>query len=188
MQSKSALLGKTNRPAEIDAWIKAHRDYDKMPDIQDYETFSNQWMAWWFTLQPEWRGDGLAGKLLFDCTIDQEWDNLCKGSQNGFFTLLLSLGWWGQAVCDQGPDPRDLWAGAFYDLIWVLEQIVKKLKVEKGQSDKPKSSTKRPHEESEEPPSRRMSKRYVFFFVVCCVCCLTRHLGTANNYDMLLLI
>ena len=47
VQSKSAFLRKTNHPADIDAWIKAHHDHNKMPNIQYYETFSNQWMVWW---------------------------------------------------------------------------------------------------------------------------------------------
>ena len=85
-------------------------------------------------LQPDWHLDTLSEdasssgiSLSRDPPEDAiilDWQDIKKGSQNGLFVLLLSLGWWGLGTSDQGEDMLSWWACTFDDLRWVLEFLV----------------------------------------------------------------
>lgn len=105
-----------------------------MPDVTHYvNSFATSWEGWYTHLQPDWRIETLADddadgmSLTRDPPEDaviSDWPELKKGSQNGFFLLLLSLGWWGLGASDQGEDALGRWGYAFDDLRWVLEFLV----------------------------------------------------------------
>ena len=78
-----------------------------MPNVTRYvQKFGTDWQAWYIGLQPQWHID--AGPNAEDSvdirtlahdppnnTALSNWDEIQKGSPNGFFMLLLALGWWG---------------------------------------------------------------------------------------------
>ena len=72
------------------------------------------------------------------------WDKIRKGSQNGFFLLLLTLGWWGLGASDQGAEELGRWAEAFDDLRCVLGFLLNKQVVHREDEDEePLPITKR---------------------------------------------
>ena len=106
-----------------------------MPDVTHFvDDFATQWEEWYMHLQPDWclnapsEDADISGISLSqdppEDTIILDWQDIKKGSQNGLFLLLLSLGWWGLGTSDQGEDALSWWAYAFNDLRWVLEFLV----------------------------------------------------------------
>ena len=103
-----------------------------MPDVTHFvDSFAMSWEAWYTQLQPDWcietitDDDDTPGmSLTWDPPEDAillDWREIKKGSQNGFFLLLLTLGWWGLGASSQGKDVLWWWAYALGDLRWVLE-------------------------------------------------------------------
>jgi hypothetical protein len=146
-QGKVHTLDKANRPEVIDRWISGGRR--GIPKIDSVPSFINAWKTWWVGLQPESRNKGKLHRIVGP---DESWEKLLKGGINGFFTVVVSLGWWWLAV--KTPVQRKAWMNMAEDILWVLEQMVKmtaKLK-------------KRVHEErtrSESPEETGRPKRYV---------------------------
>lgn len=103
-----------------------------MPDVTHFvRSFGDGWEAWYAGLQPKWRV--LANDSSTTVTLSQDppddavlsdWSEIKKGSQNGFFLLILTLGWWGVGASDQGPDELERWAAALDELRWVLEFLL----------------------------------------------------------------
>ena len=111
-----------------------------MPDVTYcLQGFADSWEEWYISLQPKWRIPDSDGNTDSDgdtdniCSLIQDppanaqtsdWLALRKGSQNGIFLLILTLGWWGLGASDQGDDELSQWASAFDDLRWVMEFLV----------------------------------------------------------------
>jgi len=56
-KSKAVLIDKSQRPEEVNSWLKHGRKYHAMPDVAGtVDKFGEAWMKWWAHLQPEWRG------------------------------------------------------------------------------------------------------------------------------------
>lgn len=94
-----------------------------MPKIahNEVERYGEDWLKWWCDLQPPFRGkDPMAMSRVTDSTA--EWSQLLKGGPNGFFVILLALGWWYIGVKSAGGDCSDC-NHAFADVQWVLEQM-----------------------------------------------------------------
>ena len=64
-----------------------------------------------------------------------DWNEIQKGSQNGIFLLILTLGWWAVASCNQGNEEMGKWADALDDLQWVLGFILFQHDKEKDQGE-----------------------------------------------------
>ena len=64
-----------------------------------------------------------------------DWNEIWKGSQNGIFLLILTLGWWAVAACDQGNEEMGKWADTLGDLQWVLGFILFQHDKEKNQGE-----------------------------------------------------
>ena len=83
------------RPSEIGVWMKNRRVWRDV-ELADQVKFSQQWWAWWSSLQPDSRsGDDKP-------TIDMDWAKLRKAGKNGFLLVVLSLVWWGKALGTDG--------------------------------------------------------------------------------------
>jgi hypothetical protein len=106
-----------------------------MPDVSKHtHTFGNEWQAWYTGLQPKRRllnnpGGSQNTKLDLDQNppVDlqlSDWNEIRKGSQNGFFLLLLTLGWWGVGASDESSQELERWGEAFDDLRRVLEILI----------------------------------------------------------------
>ena len=128
-----------------------------MLDITQFvHDFATQWEDWYTHLQPDWHLEVSAkdandfgislGQDPPEDAIISDWQDIKKGSQNGFFLLLLPLGWWGVGASDLGEDMLSRWASAFDNLRWVLEFLISD---ENGESDKEsdKEGNKEGHEE-----------------------------------------
>jgi hypothetical protein len=77
-KSKAVLIDKSQRPEEVNSWLKHGRKYHAMPDVAGtVDKFGEAWMKWWAHLQPEWQGgsDGFST----DAPDDTDWTKLQKG-------------------------------------------------------------------------------------------------------------
>lgn len=53
---------------------------------------------------------------------DGEWPEVLKGSNNGFFMVVIALGWWAQGVKFAELD-MNAWDQATADATWVVDQM-----------------------------------------------------------------
>ncbi|PBK79223.1 hypothetical protein ARMGADRAFT_951173, partial [Armillaria gallica] len=78
-------------------------------------------------LQPGWRG--LEGKDPFGLERriqnEGEWMALVKPGQNGLYSVVASLAWWGMSV-DRNSKAWEEWMMAMRDIIWVLECVTRR--------------------------------------------------------------
>ena len=77
------------RPPEISVWMKNWRPWKDM-ELANKEKFSQEWWAWWSSLQPDSR------TREDEPTIQMDWGKLSKPGKNGFLLVILSLAWWGK--------------------------------------------------------------------------------------------
>lgn len=89
-----------------------------MPDVV-VSSYATSWMKWWVYLQPKWRGE----ELLCEVPEDPDWSELRKGGPNGFFIILISFAWWGQAINLEDDLEAGSWFEAYEDIRWVLGQL-----------------------------------------------------------------
>ncbi|KAF8991839.1 hypothetical protein BDQ17DRAFT_1432819 [Cyathus striatus] len=110
------------RPVEVAWWIQCHRSVSAIPDIKAAK-FGSAWMAWWATIQSQWR---LLDNGLLTKTVPLEgsdWESLFRGGPLGLCSVIMSLSWWVYAV-QQAPDDsvEKLW-NAVEDFTWVFQQV-----------------------------------------------------------------
>jgi hypothetical protein len=101
------------RPPEIAAWMKKGRRWKDM-EIDDIETFSQQWWEWWSSLQPEQRIRNGQDSLTA-ARRDMDWSDLHKPGKNGFLLIMVSLVWWGNTS-----NMDESWLKAVLDVTSVL--------------------------------------------------------------------
>ncbi|KZP28681.1 hypothetical protein FIBSPDRAFT_669240, partial [Athelia psychrophila] len=113
-RGRANMLASSNRPAQVGVWIHDSRPWNEMPVIGPgvAEDYSTSWWLWWKSLQPSWRANTFSRDLRGTGTFD--WNETRKGSQNGFFLVILSLGWW-----FKGEKGRWWCADAIKDVEWV---------------------------------------------------------------------
>jgi hypothetical protein len=126
LQKKEHKLDKVDRPEAIGNWQKSGRKYEAMPDLSDDRlSFSRSWWQWWRKLQPSWRTQAPLA-LSRQVPSNTDWSAMEKGTANGFFVVILALGWWAFGVkhagIDTGDDVDDL-MNAIDDTTWVLDQM-----------------------------------------------------------------
>lgn len=73
-------------------------------------------------MQPTWRAETLSRELRG--AGDYNWDILRKGTQNGFFMVILSLGLWLRGL--QNKEEKGRWpcGDAMKEVDWVLGQMI----------------------------------------------------------------
>ena len=87
--------------------------------ISDVSEWAKSWRSWWISLQPESRE---GEKLLRAVGSDEHWVETSKGGINGFYNIVVSLGWWLVAIktdCE-----RDEFATILADVLWVLNHMI----------------------------------------------------------------
>lgn len=127
-QKKEHKIISDGRPDVITAWQKKGRKYDAMPDISDQlSQYSTSWWLWWRNLQPSWR---LASdsKLSLSGQVPSSvnWSMTEKGTANGFFIIVLALGWWALGLKyadDCGTQDHNDFSRALGEATWVLDQM-----------------------------------------------------------------
>jgi hypothetical protein len=76
-------------------------------------------MVWWVELQPASRE---REKLLRVVEDGEQWEELQKGSINGFYNVVVSLGWWVQAATTES---EHIEVGRMIsDAVWVVVQML----------------------------------------------------------------
>lgn len=124
LQGPNHTLTNTNRPTEYNVWLHRSRKWDEMPDIDAMLTpqYSSMWWSWWKTLQPAWRALSLTQDLRGTRGFD--WSQTRKGSQNGLFTVILTLGWWLLGIKNGSGSGMEGCMAAVNDVAWVLDQMI----------------------------------------------------------------
>lgn len=108
-QGKLHTIANKYRLAEMGNWFQyGRRQWDKMPHIaeDDLEQYADDWWKWWCELQPPFRGKDPRTMSRVQ-NADAEWSQLLKGGPNGFFIILLAVGWWSLALNITGASSHD---------------------------------------------------------------------------------
>ena len=112
-----------------------------MPNVTCYVlNFSNDWLTWYKGLQPTQQSASQENKKLIP--ESNPWGKLRKGSQNRFFLLLLTIGWWGVGTLDQGTAEIERWGKAFDNLHNVLYFWVTDEDKEEGEEEEEEEDNK----------------------------------------------
>ncbi|KAK0438386.1 hypothetical protein EV421DRAFT_1714355, partial [Armillaria borealis] len=131
---KGKGLGAKNRPACVHAFMKEHRRWGKPQDIGDLTVFNEEWWAWWGSLQPSGRTEGMFN---FARPKKLDWEGLerCNGG-TGFILMLGSLLWWGEAAyaVGKGSEPWWNWREALIDFTWAIEHMIRTTELGSGSS------------------------------------------------------
>lgn len=87
--SPSRALPKTNRPLEVEKWIKdGRRQYRPLLDNEaKLSVFANNVQNWWSELKPSEESQ-------------DDWGRLNYWGKNGWFSLVVCFRWWGDAIQD----------------------------------------------------------------------------------------
>ncbi|KAJ7490099.1 hypothetical protein B0H11DRAFT_1719727 [Mycena galericulata] len=132
-------VSKTNRPKEVDEWIKAGRGLRAKKGwdagIRDIDEYGKRWWMWWDVLQPSWRTRGEHGGWALSEAYDEhwEWPALAHPGQNGCLSIVASLYFWGSAKSAVGAgagwdaENRESWDWAVQDVVWMMEGMERKL-------------------------------------------------------------
>jgi hypothetical protein len=121
IKGKTSLLSSAHRLDVIGRWISG--GCCQAPVIDDLPAFVSAWKNWWASLQPKSRQpSGNSGKLLRVVETGEKWEELHKGSINGFFNVVVSLGWWYTATnsAAQGRIHDE----TIEDVSWVLDWLL----------------------------------------------------------------
>ncbi|KAH9894842.1 hypothetical protein C8Q73DRAFT_645790, partial [Cubamyces lactineus] len=138
------------RPAEVRIWMKNHRSYEKIAPIRSAQ-FAVEWKDWWRHLQPSLRlpQEGMWPLPRVTPVDPDEWDALCRGGNNGFFLIVLTLAWWISA-CHVEEQPLDDVLQAVEDVLWVC------LTLRAGRTAHNGKRRANDVGKSEKPPSKRV--------------------------------
>jgi hypothetical protein len=145
-QSKTAVLSNQGRPDQINRWICAGRK--TWPPIEDISSFATAWKGWWILLQPSSRVKR-RNNLVHTVDPNETWDGLKKGGINGFFNVVVSLGWWSEA--SMKPAQHKMFMEMVKDVLWVQEKIIATL-------DGPKKRTRIEEDTGAEQSDRKMKR------------------------------
>lgn len=118
------MISSIHRPAPLGVWINEGRSWESLPVISsgNIEDYSTSWWLWWRSLQPSWRTSTLSRDLR--STGDYNWDHLRKGTQNGFFVVIMSIGLWLGGMDNNMERGRWPCGDAMREVEWVLDQMV----------------------------------------------------------------
>ncbi|KAF9489146.1 hypothetical protein BDN71DRAFT_1512398 [Pleurotus eryngii] len=120
ISSQILTIGKC-RLNEMSVWVKSVRVID--PVIKNTLNFCQQWSYWYYKLQLAARKNGPNGLLQRVLPDNNDWTELCKGTINGVYGLMASLGWWLEAAKVDG-GCKDTLTKALEDFEWALENMV----------------------------------------------------------------
>ena len=121
VKGKTYVLSSALRPELLGRWINSRRR--QAPVIEDLAVYVVSWRKWWASLQPQSRRlPGGSGKLSQVVETGERWEELRKRSINGFFNVVVSLGWWYAAL--KSPAQRRIYGEIVDDVSWVLDQLL----------------------------------------------------------------
>ncbi|KAJ7238446.1 hypothetical protein C8J57DRAFT_1086897 [Mycena rebaudengoi] len=130
------------RPGEIHQWIRGGRGQKtKKPIIvRDAAKYSEQWNAWWSSLQPKWRLKRPDGRWCHEGEYGYSWDTLDFPGQNGCLSVVAGLFFWGCAVNFEVEGESAEWDYAVQDVYWILDGLFYSLEPVKGKKGKGKAT------------------------------------------------
>ncbi|KAJ7080722.1 hypothetical protein C8R43DRAFT_1143069 [Mycena crocata] len=113
---------KKTRPAEIHDWIRGGRGskakgYPKASILK----YPQKYMAWWDSLQPQWRKRDPDGKLITGGEYGADWGVLDCSGVNGCLSAVAGLYFWGILQMDE--EQQKVWDDMVQDVAWVLEGL-----------------------------------------------------------------
>ena len=99
--------------------MKNGRKLKNVPMITNIDGYVESWKKWWSSLQPAWRKDNFSRNVPSD---GEKWLELCKGGNNGFVLIILTLAWW-----RRNAGASDECTAQMKDVAWVCQEMVRSL-------------------------------------------------------------
>lgn len=119
----NGTLSARGRPTAVADWIQRARSITWRPIIKDSRAYGKEHLAWWESLQPEWRLlDGVGDETDFAQLEDGDLQALEKPGVNGLLSVVASLFFWGTAVKAAGKKSKR-WDEAVDDLLYVFTRL-----------------------------------------------------------------
>lgn len=140
-------LSAKGRPSAVGEWIQRARKPSYRPVIKDSKAYGDKHVAWWASLQPEWRvlgdddlnnddtigggvdddnhgirGDGNRGPAGLLREEGGDFEALRKPGANGLLSVLASLYFWGTSVKNSGKKSKR-WDQSVEDCTYVLDSL-----------------------------------------------------------------
>ncbi|CAK5279081.1 unnamed protein product [Mycena citricolor] len=127
-----APVSTQSRPAALEKWVA--KEGTELPKIKGSKTFATKWVAWWQSLQPDWRVLDSSGRYLKGGDVlygkDSEWGDLDSPGPEGALTLVAGLAIWGSALKD-APESDLEWLDAVMDVSWMWEGLILSMEKER---------------------------------------------------------
>ncbi|THU81170.1 hypothetical protein K435DRAFT_694121 [Dendrothele bispora CBS 962.96] len=133
------ILPTTKRPVAVPVWVKNARKESCPKKVGAVETFRNEVLVWWNTMQPDWRildkDDLDTGEWVKE--VKGQWGKLRCPGINGLYSVMACLRWW--AVSEIGQEGRlsEQWTRLLQDVVWVMDAIA-------GEEEQPPTKKSRP--------------------------------------------
>lgn len=116
----NGTLSAKGRPVAIADWIQRARNPNWRPPMVDSKAYGDKHLAWWTSLQPEWRVlDGEAGLA---CSEDGNLQSLKRPGANSLLSVIASLYFWGDKVRAAGKKSKR-WDNAVDNMLYVLTSL-----------------------------------------------------------------
>lgn len=114
----------TKRPAWVTYWIARACGREEDLSGKKSSTLAKDFWTWWILMQPAWRNVKASDAPLYQPARpvdvgDQSWGTLDTRGVNGFLSVLMVLGWWGEIAMENILD-LGTWDQACLDVSWVL--------------------------------------------------------------------
>lgn len=117
------VISSSGRPQVLTQWIRNGRKLENEPYIVNLEEYADEWWTWWTNLQPPSREKDAKAQLCQQVGADETWDELRKGSVNGFYGIVCTLAWWMKSL--KTDEDKESFSGALDDVMWVLTEMLK---------------------------------------------------------------
>ncbi|KAK0500829.1 hypothetical protein EDD18DRAFT_1101819 [Armillaria luteobubalina] len=117
------LGDKWDRVVDALSIVEGQRGFIKTgKPLQRTDRPPQSWWQWWPQMQPDSHGVGEGeGPVSVESRCNSgEWDKMDKPGQNGLYSVVASLAWWGESVSHNIGAWKE-WCAAMDDVLWVLE-------------------------------------------------------------------
>ena len=116
------LLPTYRRPKAIGWWTSRARPL-KLPPFDSLKSFKDSVIAWWISLQPDWRKISVEEVTRVEGGGFDDWERLYQPGTNGLLNIVVLAHWWARILEERGTPVDDAYTWFVSDVSWVLSQL-----------------------------------------------------------------